>query len=341
MKRPVEDFIIRSYKQGDEGAINNLFCEVFHQTRGLDHWFWKYRDNPYGSYIISLALSPDKEVAAHYAGYPVRLLYYPSEGSPPEESTICQLGDKMTSPAYRSVGFGASSLMAKTFMHFKGAFDNLFFSYGFLTHHSLRFGLLLLNYRIIEPVMYRKIGLDRLRSPGSRNTIEKLLTPVRVQEAAGIDETWTKFFYDAAPHYCHLIKRDRQYLTWRYLSRPDKKYLLIVARRFSRITGWSVFHREGNSIIWGDALFSPGDAGSVKSVLAFLAGHAIAQGADTLEGWFPEKPGWWNLILDELGFTSGPEPNNLRFCIVNFPREEVPERLAGSFYYTMGDSDLF
>lgn len=341
MKQSADQFVIRSYRPGDEGAINELFCRVFGQSRSLEAWLWKYRNNPYGSHIISIAVSPEGAVAAHYAGYPVRLLYYPSVHSAPEEVTACQLGDKMTSPEYRSVGFGASSLMARTFAHFKKTHHGLAFSYGFLTHHSLRFGLLLLNYRIIEPVLYRTIGLDRLRSGGLRNKLRKLTSPHRAREETRADESWTSFFEAVAPDYHHLVKRDQEYLTWRYLNRPDKKYLLIGARKSSNMTGWSVFHREGNKIIWGDALFSPGDEGSVRAVLDCLAHHPLTQDCETLEGWFPPRPEWWDLELKKLGFTDGPEPNNLRFCIVNFSDEEVPERLKNSLYYTIGDSDLF
>lgn len=337
MKISADRFIIRSYRQGDEGPINDLFCRVFGQSRSIEHWYWKYSNNPYGSFFISLALSPDGIIAAHYASYPVKLLYYPSTESPPDESEICQVGDKMTSADFRSVGFGRSSLLARTVKHFRETYRNFSFSYGFVTHHSFRLGLLVLDYRLIEPVLYRKIALSRLQGILAGGSPAES----RCEEVFSTDATWTTFFYAVAPHYGHLVKRDSEYLTWRYLRRPDKKYIIISARNTSGLTGWAVFSREGNRIIWGDALFRPGDIASVRSVLGCLARHPDAQGADSLEGWFPQRPGWWNHILDELEFEKGPEPNDLRFCVASLTSDDIPERLARYFYYTMGDSDLF
>ncbi len=337
MKQSADRFVIRSYREGDERPINDLFCRVFGQNRSMEHWYWKYRDNPYGSLFISLALSPDGAIAAHYASYPVKLLYYPSTGGPPEESEICHVGDKMTSPDFRSVGFGRSSLLAKTVRHFRGTYGSFAFSYGFVTHHSFRIGLLVLDYRMIEPVLYRKMEFGRLQgvSRGGNSG------GIRCEEISGTDEEWTGFFKTVAPHYGHLVRRDSEYVSWRYLRRPDKKYIIILARDESGITGWAVFSREGNKVIWGDALFRPCDIDSVRSVLGCLARHPYVRGADSLEGWFPQRPVWWDNILDELGFEKGPEPNNLRFCIAGFTSDEIPERLAGYFYYTIGDSDLF
>ena len=51
--------IIRSYRSGDEIKINEMFNEVFGQKRDISHWHWKYRDNPNGPSVISLAESAE------------------------------------------------------------------------------------------------------------------------------------------------------------------------------------------------------------------------------------------------------------------------------------------
>jgi len=336
------DFTIRDYHNGDEYKLNEMFNEVFFQKRDISHWYWKYRDHPYGSHFISLAISSSGEFAAHYGGYPVKLYFLKPQNPAPEEFPVFHLGDKMTRRQFRSAGFGKSSLLTRTFMHFQDTFvkDEIPFGYGFATHHSLRFGLLFLNYADIEPVPYRKLGLEILNSM-KVNRFKLFLSVSRVKEASEIDDKWTEFFYNVAPHYTCLFKRDAVYLRWRYLKRPDRKYLILLVKKSLKITGWSVFYREGNKVIWGDALFNPGDSDSVKSMFYYLRSHPVTAGADFVECWFPKRPGWWDNILQQLGFNTSPEPNNLHFTGPVFNDPNAPGMLRKYCYYTLGDSDLF
>ncbi len=335
------NFIIRNYIPGDEDKIIEMFNEVFGQRRDLAHWFWKYRDNPYGSYRISLAISEEGTLGAHYAGYPVRVFSSVPSGSP-LETTAYQLGDKMTRKAYRSVGFGRSALIARTYARFKESYvdDTVPFCYGFAAHHSLRFGVSVLQYADIEPVPYRRISLDRLKkSVGSG--LGRIFSPVKVREEGSMGTQWTDFFYSVAADYGCLVKRDAVYLSWRYLRRPDRKYLILSVRTKDKFTGWSVFFREGNKLIWGDALFKAGDPESVRALLGRVSAHKAARGADTIECWFPPRPQWWDRILEEIGFRKETEPNNLHFTLPIYRDLRTVEATRKSFYYSIGDSDLF
>lgn len=335
------NYIIRSYRRGDEIKITEMFNEVFQQNRDLSHWRWKYQDNPNGPSVISLAESSEGIFAAHFGEYPLKLCYFPA-GPGPEESTIYQAGDKMTRRQFRSAGFGKSSLLARTFQHHAKAAKqpNTAFTFGFLTHHSLRFGLLLLNYKLIEPVPYRRLDWNRLsetRMPFYR----KLLKQIRAEQVSGVDETWTEFFSLVAPDYTYLVKRDAAYITWRYLQRPDRKYLVVAVKRRSKLAGWSVFFREGNKIIWGDALYTKDGPDCVRASLMFLRTHPISEGAEFIECWFPPRPAWWDSILRSLGFKNETEPNNLFFCVTLVKDSDAYKRLKNKFYYAIGDSDLF
>jgi hypothetical protein len=337
-----KDFIIRSYRDGDEIKINEMFNEVFYEKRDLRHWYWKYRDNPTGLPIISLAFSPDSILAAQFAAYPLKLWHYPAKKGGLSEYTIYHAGDKMTRRRFRSIGFGKEALLTRTYMHFAETVTqaDTIFKYGFMTHHSLRFGLLLLNYTMIEPVPYRILTWKNV--PGRKNPfIERFVKGVTVEAVSDIDETWTDFFIRNAPHYNSLVKKDALYLRWRYLQRPDRKYLLIAVRKRSQLAGWSVFYREGNKIIWGDALFKKGDIDCVNAVLSYVRFHPVSEGVSEIEGWFSPRPEWWDSILKCLGFKTEIEPNALYFCIGNYANGHVPEMVKRHFYYTKGDSDLF
>ncbi|HET6516309.1 MAG TPA: hypothetical protein VFG09_14205 [Thermodesulfovibrionales bacterium] len=336
------NYITRAYRPGDEEKIIEMFNEVFHQNLDLSHWYWKYRDNPYGSYVISLATTEDGVLAAHYAGYPVKLSCSLSPGSPPVEIMTYQLGDKMTRRTFRSVGFGRKALIARTYVNFKAAHmkNGIPFAYGFAAHHSFRFGVVILNYADIEPVPYRRMPFDALKRLKT-GRIRNLISPIRVEEVSEIDDEWTDFFSSVAPFFGCLTKREALYLRWRYLQRPGRRYHIIAARRGSRLAGWSVFFREQNRIIWGDALCRPKDADCVKVLLAHLRRHQVSDGAEFIECWFPPRPLWFDAVLKELGFEIGNEPNGLHFVAPIVIEPQSPEMLKKYFYYTMGDSDLF
>ncbi len=340
MGRNNRHFIIRRFNNGDEYAINAMFNEVFNQNRDISHWYWKYRDNPCGSHFISLALDKNGTLAAHYGGYPLKLHNYPP-GANPSETTIFHLGDKMTRKQFRAMGFGASSLLARTFMHFKETFArDIPFGYGFGTHHSLRFGLLFLGYAEIENITYRRVSPQKLNIRKT-SRLRKLFSDVKINEVDEMDYSWTDFFYRAAPYYGCLIKRDEAYLNWRYLKRPDRKYLIVSARNRSGLAGWTVFYREANKVVWGDAMFMQTDTDYLNSIFSYVQRHPIMEGADFIECWFSERPHWWDAGLKKIGFMAEAEPNDLRLTGPVFNDLRAPEILKSNFYYTMGDSDLF
>lgn len=342
MSKHNTDFIIRTYQQGDEIKINEMFNRVFSQNRDISHWYWKYRNDPQGAHFISLAVHRDGEFAAHYGGYPVLFCRFQPGHTTPDEFMTFHLGDKMTSSRFRGVGFGRNSLLSRTFMNFQNTFvkDIIPFGYGFGTDHSLRFGLLFLNYADIEPVPYRKCAVSNLNSL-TVNALKKLFLNITVEEVAEIDESWTAFFYRVAPMYAYLAKRDETYLRWRYLERPDRKYLILKVRKGKTMHGWSVFFRENNRILWGDALFTPGAFDCLKAVLCKLREHPISSGAEFIECWFPPRPSWWDNMLCQLGFLQESEPSGLHFTGPVFNDPESPATLRALFYYAMGDSDLF
>src|SRR5688572_4691982 len=90
---PVET---REYRAGDETAILDLFARSFpHAPRSLEHFFWKYRQNPFGNERISLTFS-DEQLVAHYAGYVVPFFAYG------KDVLAHQIGDTMTDVSIRS-----------------------------------------------------------------------------------------------------------------------------------------------------------------------------------------------------------------------------------------------
>lgn len=331
-------FNVRAYCKGDEFKINDMFNEVFNQNRELSAWYWKYRDNPYGKYIISLATTNDGNLVSHYAGYPSPFCYF---GVARSIFTSYQIGDVMTKPRVRNIGLGKTSLLARTAQHFykKFCMGQVPFIYGFNTGNHRKMGTRYMDYIYIENIPYRV--KDIKTNPIRQLTIlKKLLSDLSIDEISSPDKEFDVFFESVAHSYKLLIRRDASYIRWRYIECPDNAYKIFTVRKRGRLIGWSVLAQRENRLIWGDALFDKQYPKAVSFLLEAVTRQYYA-GIETIEAWFPRNPEWWDNLLDNAGFIITPEPNDLAPGFVFFGNTVTIENLQNYLYYTMGDSDLF
>jgi len=334
-----DDVFIRGYRENDEHLILPLFRKIFNNPRTIDHWNWKYRDNPYGRYHITAAFSENGELAAHFAGYPVP--FYSADIHTNIQSV--QGGDTMTNPAFRSSGRGPTSVLSRIANCFYDKFCSgvVPFIYGFNTGKIRKFGERFLQYEYLPQVPYHVREADRVGPDGVGRLFQRL-KGVKVQQvhAAGLE--FDRFFQKVSRHYGMLVKRDGQYLRWRYLNCPDRVHRLVVVSRWGRMTGWGVFSLRGETLIWGDALCEPAHVQD----MAFLLNHVVKamrreSPVTRIEGWFSPVPEWWHNGLQDLGFSITDEPNRMAPCFKFFSRDFSIEYFRKNLYYSMGDSDLF
>jgi hypothetical protein len=334
-----EPVAVRSYRPGDEAPILEMFKEQFHGERTEAHFQWKYLESPFGGPCTSLVFSEDGRLLSHYAGYP--LPFSNATGSGPETFFSCHVGDTMTRPEGRRMGLGPTSLLARCTFHFYAKYleEHVPFGIGFNTGRIRTFGARYLKYGYLELMTVRTLAAGRLARKPSR--LRARFSPYRVERVTTIDAEWDALFDRVNSAYGLLVKRDAAYLRWRYLSCPDKDYLLLSVRKRGKLIGWGIFLKSGNDLLWGDALFDPHERDGLKHLLAeAAAGAGLGQGA-RIKGWFPRRPAWWTRWLDRLGFEIQEEPNRIALCYVMFTHPEMQSTLKESYYYTWGDSDLF
>lgn len=326
-------FTIRRYERGDETAILDLFSRSFHEGRSIEHWRWKYEDDPYGAHRISVAFDDAGALVAHYSGYPVR---FRAGGA---EALAHQIGDTMTDPSVRHIGRGPTSILGRTALHFYENFcdGQIAFNFGFNVANIQKFSLRFLRSTRVEDVAYRR--RDLRSDPMKRLTrLERYARGVSLEL---VDETtgeWDELFARVEHHYGFLIRRDARYVTWRYLSRPDVRYVVIAMRKWRRLAGWLVFRLRENRVSVGDVLVDP-DHGDVLEVALRHLARLYPAGA--IEMWCPPRPQWMDALLTSLRLHLAAEPQNLGVMCVPFADGDAPARMASSLYYTMGDGDLF
>lgn len=335
-----DSFTVVPYSAGDEEKILPTFNEVFGVNRTPAHWLWKFLDNPYGSHKISEVFSGEGNLVAHYAGYPVP--FYCDVDGAPERFLALQIGDTMTRPEVRRIGRGKTSLLARTAQHFYAKYCEgvVPFTYGFNTGTIKKLGERFLGYQYIDPVPYR-IKNVKTSSLRPESLFERIFSGYSVKFVDSFGEAFDSLFEESAPTYNFLIKRESRYLVWRYRDCPDRAYMIVTVRMRGKLVGWSVFLRKDSRLIWGDALFDRKHPMAVECLLRRVLNNRLCEGIETVEGWFSSNPFWWNQILDRLGFELATEPSNLFPCFFLLTDAGWIEKLQNSFYYTMGDSDLF
>ena len=323
-------FTTRAYRDGDERAILDLFNRSFpHSPRSVEHFRWKYRDNPYGSGRISLTFDENEQLVGHYAGYSVPFRY---DGT---DVIAHQIGDTMTEPSIRHSGRGPTSILGRTALHFYEHFceGQVAFNYGFNVANIQKFSLKFLRSDRVEPVTYR------VRAPlPPIGRAERWLRGYQLEEVRETTPEWDDLFARVSGSYRFLVRRDARYVRWRYLECPDVPYVVVAIRKWRRLAGWIVFRIRENRFILGDLLIHSAFPDALEVALRHLVPlHPV----DTIEAWIPPRPQWLDVVLRELGFETRPEPQDLSVMCVPFTWPDATARMREALFYTWGDSDLF
>lgn len=331
-------FTVRPYVPGDEEAILGMFRQVFDNRRTLEHWRWKFRQNPFGGPYITTVWE-NKTLVTHYAAYPVP--FWMED----HMDLTYQVGDTMTLPSHRGVGRGPTSLLARAVRLFHRLYceGRICFFYGFNTGKIQKFGKMFLQYVPAAPVYEWTLEGEGLSSLATQRLWKTRLSGFDAGQVREVGAWADVFFEKVRPHYGWLVARTASYLKWRYFDHPDYDYTLMMVRRWGRVVGWFVGRIEGNTLLIGDALFARHAKQAVQVGLASWVRGARGQGVDIREirGWFSRQPEWWSASLSRLGFQERRQRQSLDFCVTTFVEDMSPEKLSQQVYFTQGDSDLF
>jgi len=334
-----DGIFVRGYEEGDETEILNLFNRAFATPRTVEHWYWKFRDNPFGSHKIAQAFTADGSLMGHYSGYPVP--FYASCGL--EQAFVSyQIGDIMTRPSARQVGLANTSVLGRItdYFHRTFCFGKVPFIYGFVAGNHKRFGERFLRYRYLSKIPYHVLD-PAVCTLNLKRRFQALISGLSVREVTQVTTEFDTFFDEVSEDYGLLVKRTGSYLKWRYLDCPDGRHTLMAVKRFGRLVGWSVFSRRDDVLIWGDALFKRTLASpTIRFMLDQVLTHHFPDVA-RIEGWFSPAPHWWGEVLKDMGFSMRDEPNGLVSGVTLFDESFSLKWINNNFYCTMGDSDLF
>jgi hypothetical protein len=341
---PAGRWIVRPYRPGDEDRILDLFRRVFRVERSLEHWRWKFRDNPSGHYHMRLAETPSGELVGQYAGLPVRVAW--------GEKTLVfdQVIDVMLDPSVR-LGLKRTGLFFALANQGIGGYagpDRVSGGYGFPTPEALRIGQRAARYTPMHPVVGLVLDLRQdgqnhsaVLAGGDWPNLYSRLYRVQAVERFGqeVDRLWEQ----VSPELPVAIVRDARYLNWRYAACPDVHYTMLGA--FHRLTGALAGVAILRTEVRGEPVAALVDwlvrgraTGAGLALLARCAQMATQAGMQQMQAWFP-KYAWPFRLLQGLGFQ--PEETIYEFVALSMSPEVSLEWAKNRWYYTMGDSDIY
>lgn len=331
---------IRPYQPGDEERILETFNLVFREICGegyvdrtLDFWRWEFLENPYG-HRISLAFAPDGTVAAQYAGvaYPMATAF--------GDCTFIHIVDSMAHPDYRK-GLKRPGLFVTTalpwFEMCYEAGDAVM--YGYPVPIAERIGQRYLEYHRLRVVDFlcRPVGEGSVAAPNG----------VAVERVAAFGAEADELFGRVASEKQCWTRRDREFLTWRWVKIPTRKdYELYLARRSGGEVAGLMVLRPLHELVPGgcciaDWLVPEADTETMDALLAVATNRGRENGRDTLITVFADPSPEYGSFVNR-GFSVVPSAQILERRLTHriYHPQMTTSWLQQHWWYTLGDSDL-
>jgi hypothetical protein len=310
------------------------YNQVFGTLRSLQHWHWKFRDNPVGNVQIAVAAHETQGIVGTYTAMPVRIWL---EGQP---AVAAQGLDMWVLPGWRRHGARPGLFVHIGWKQYElyggtGAGQSRF-HYGWPIP-NWRIGQKYLRYENIRDwdFLFRQIpegGLPARSLPAD-------LDVRRVDRfGAEVDGLW-----DSLKNTMGLaIMRDAIYLNWRYADSPDARYELFECRdrrtgalRGVCVTGLRDFLFPGACFIV-DWLCPRDDFDATTAMVGACEQHASQQGAKLISTLFPQLDPRF-LLFQQLGY----QVYGTSYFLVVIPFDTHGTQFyREQWYHTCGDSDL-
>lgn len=240
-----KQYIIRDYKSGDEGALNDLFNLVFNQKRSLKKWHWLYRNNPLGNINLIAVAEVEGKIIAQHANVPLSLKYRD------KNVVIGQPVDNLIHPDFRGGRLikDIHKLASDQYVR-----EGLPFGFGFPNEIYYPVGKKLLKYEDLcpMPTFFKRLNLRlslKKRLPLFPSSLESVIRQlsaktyrlqvlmkksgekgIAIQNLSTLNNDMDILWERAKNRYGIMTTRDYRFLKWRYMDKPDDSYHIIFAK---------------------------------------------------------------------------------------------------------------
>jgi hypothetical protein len=249
---------IREYNKGDEEGIVELF-KITGIPITIKDWLWKFRDNPFGSFIW--VGEHDGQIVGHVAYLPVSMKIGDRTG------VGCQTVDVVIHPKFRRRGMFLALQEAERMQADKRGVDAI---YGFPNNPSghLKVGGARTRARK-EPTLVKFLDANKLpsmiiglRGPkileiaarillkiflGIMSLYSRIVSPpnnnysfedIEISTIKSFDDRIDDFWKTVSGHYDVIVIRNKKYLNWRYFEKSNAEYTVLLAEKYGKILGY-------------------------------------------------------------------------------------------------------
>lgn len=348
---------IRFYRPGDEEAINDLFNQVFHRARTLEHWRWKYLDSPVACAEVIPIAEVDGKIVGAYPGMVLRFKVVDGMVLATQVVDLCIL------PGY---GHGWTQMAMFHSYGERMRAMQVGFGFGFPNEVAYKVSTRLLGNRELcqMPILRKRLNfrlavrrrlasqrLERVaawlshrgyrlwhgfrgyRSPGG----------VQIETVDEFDDTFDTFWEQISGRYPILAVRDRAYLQWRYGQNPHGRFLVLRAWRHGAMAGYLIAKvvesawGERSSVIFD--FLTVEDRGVALALLRQGIAAALEAQVDNLKiGVLRHHPCWD--ILREEGFQDRSESLPVVYALYDPSLDDRGIAQASRWFLTLGDTDF-
>jgi hypothetical protein len=259
-----DDVQIRAYRPGDETQIVELLQLVFKgwphfdlEYSAMDHWYWKFRDNPTGKNNIALGVVGDRIIACDHGFF-----NYMRIG---DRSRLVRQGvDAAVHPDFRGKGIYSKTGKFKDELDFLYKVEMVysFTSVKLFKDSRKKKGLPVFPWPIIRLIrvkdvdvfinsitepsyskkLYKKYGfkimnsLNRFFELFSRPVTSS--SSVEVSDVEKFDQDIDLFYDKVKIDYKLITDKTHEYLNWRYRDPRGGKYIVKQAKENGEIIGY-------------------------------------------------------------------------------------------------------
>lgn len=256
------NYVVRPYLPGDEEEIVQLLQLVFDgwphfdlSCAPIDHWRWKFKDNPLKKSIISLGTSDDKIIGCNHT--------IPLTIKIGDSVFLCGNGyDLAVHPDFRRIGVAKKIFELRRELRANAGikFAILLSGNSIIVKHYLklypRFPYTIMNFVRIQDIDWhlqmmptekawlKKYGFHLVKLLNKfKNALRVSSLPdgnFRISKIHSFNDNINVFWDEIKGHYTFIVERTRDYLNWRYCDSRGGDYIINIAEEDGRALGYSV-----------------------------------------------------------------------------------------------------
>jgi hypothetical protein len=317
---------IRSYLKGDEHAIMDLDARELPSVwnrRTLQNWYWKYtKNNPAGPSFIRIA-EHNEQMIAHFAAVPYRLKVFD------EELIASHSIGALVDTKYQNRGL--LKLVGEKLKE-DLVRNNIHYTWGFPNERSYKMEKVALGYEDL-------VNFDEWQLEGTH--LKRSEPPLSFRKITAFTEDFDRLWTAYSRDYDIAVKRDKTYLQWRYLERPDWWYFPYGFYEENCLKGYVVLklYREEKTLRGHiiDIFAQRDDEQTLSQLIDGSLNFFAEQAVDEITVWI-----WGSPLIETLFTAKGfikktiDRPLILRANKAHKYQEQVLDH--SHWYFTMGDS---